>query len=454
MFSEFREISAKEWKQKIQVELKGEAYESLIFHSNEHIDIKPFYHGDDIQESYMPANPENWFIFHKLYVKDAAEASERIEILRQKGIEAFWLVLESENINWKEILNKVNPESTPVLLGFDFLPSSNLLLEIDGFLEGKTHRLSLDIDPIGRLANTGNWFDNKEKDFDRLKEALSQIGLPSTLSTDIGLYHNAGANSVQQLAYALGHITEYLNFINNNFPEKGKSFRPVFKVAVGGNYFFEIAKLKTLRTLYSILAKEFGFSEEVRVLAFPATRNKTLYSYNVNLLRTTTECMSAILGGADGICNLAYDALYHYDNDFGDRLSGNQLLMMKNESYLDKVSNPADGSYYIESLVKQMGEQALDIFKTMEKGGGFLNQLKSGKIQQKIKESADKEQQQFDDGELILVGANQFQNKNEKMKEEIQKPVFPEKNPRKTLIEPILPRRLAEKTEIERLENE
>ena len=105
----------------------------------------------------------------------------------------------------------------------------------------------------------------------------------------------------------------------------------------------------------------------IQIIAQPIFRNKTLYDYNVNMLRTTTEYMSAILGGADYVMPLAYDAIYHKSNPFGDRIARNQLLILKHESYFDEVLNPADGSYYIESLTQTFAEKALAYLKNIEK---------------------------------------------------------------------------------------
>jgi methylmalonyl-CoA mutase len=172
------------------------------------------------------------------------------------------------------------------------------------------------------------------------------------------------------------------------------------------------------------------------------------------MLRTTTECMSAILGGADAVSNLAYDAIYHKDNEFGDRISRNQLLVLKHESYFDKVNNPADGTYYIEVLTEQLAEKALLLFKDIEANGGFITQLIEGNIQRKIKESAEKEQELFDNGKEILLGTNKYPNKDDRMHHELELFPFVKTNPRKTLIVPIIEKRLAEKLEQERLETE
>ncbi len=172
------------------------------------------------------------------------------------------------------------------------------------------------------------------------------------------------------------------------------------------------------------------------------------------MLRMTQECMSGVLGGADTICNLPYDALYHKSNEFGERISRNQLLILKAESYFDAVSNPTDGSYYIENLTSELAKKALEVFKEIEAGGGFLSQLKEGIIHRKIKESASKEQHLFDKGKLILLGTNKHINNQDKMKNDLELYPFVKTNVRKTLIQPIIERRLSEKTEQTRLENE
>src|SRR5690606_4558363 len=139
---------------------------------------------------------------------------------------------------------------------------------------------------------------------------------------------------------------------------------------------------------------------------------------------------------------------------FGDRISRNQLLVLKHESYFDKVNNPADGAYYIEELTQQLADKALVLFKDIEANGGFLMQLHEGTIQRKINESAAKEQELFDNGKEVLLGTNKYPNKNDRMSGELELFPFVKSNPRKTLIVPVIERRLAEKMEQERLENE
>ena len=324
-------------------------------------------------------------------------------------------------------------------------------------IAGKGFKVYLQTDIAGKLARTGNWFDNLKADHEELEKIVrNSENFESVISVNLSLYQNAGATIPQQLAYSLAHVTEYLNHFDQlDFSKEQRSnFEFQFIISVGSDYFFEISKIRALRWLFATVAKEFGFNTECHIVAEPTKRTKTLYDYNVNLLRTTTESMSAILGGADAICNMPYDAIYHKDNEFGDRIARNQLLIMRNESYLDKVGNVAEGTYYIESLTKQLAEKALEIFKEMENGGGFLKELKAGIIQKKIKESAAEEQEKFNCGDLVLIGTNKFENLQDRMQDDIELYPFLKKNPRKTLLEPILEKRLSEESEQKRLEEE
>jgi methylmalonyl-CoA mutase len=135
-------------------------------------------------------------------------------------------------------------------------------------------------------------------------------------------------------------------------------------------------------------------------------------------------------------------------------LALNQLLILKNESYLNAVANPAEGAYYIESLTKQFATQALEMFKIIEQEGGFLNQLKSGAIQKKISMQAQKEQQRYDSNEEVLVGIHKQSNLQQFMKSQVELYPFLKQNPRKTLIQPIIEKRIADSIEKQRLDHE
>jgi len=268
------------------------------------------------------------------------------------------------------LLDGIDTSKTTIYLKLQFI-DTKFLNRLNKLIE-KSGKVYVQIDPIGSLAKTGNWFENHNSDLEKLTNYLTaKEHLKSVVAIHSDLYHNAGASIVQQLAYTLNHLNEYLNHIEQHNKSLLKNLCITINTAIGSNYFFELAKLRTLRFLFNQLAKEYDSTISCHIISTPGKRNKTLYDYNVNMLRTTTECMSAVLGEADAVSNLPYDALYHKNNEFGDRIARNQLLILKSESYFDKVENPADGSYYIESLSQQLAEKALDLFKQIENAGGF-----------------------------------------------------------------------------------
>ncbi|WP_130736472.1 methylmalonyl-CoA mutase subunit beta [Flavobacterium sp. J27] len=452
LFQEFESISSKEWKQKIQFELKGADYnDTLIWESLEGIKVKPFYHNDDSETPLKIDTQVSQFkIVQNIFVHDVAKSNKKALEKLKRGTESIRFTIENETVSIADLMQNLPLEEVHYFFYLPFL-SIDFVNQINTFATNRKATFSIQIDPIGHLLKEGNWFTSLENDFEILNQIASKTTLPF-LNLQTSIYQNAGANMVQQLAYTLSHANEYFNRIN--WATSSDKINIIIEVAVGTNYFFEIAKLRALRLLFQTLAKEYHPNIACHILATPSKRNKTLYDYNVNMLRTTTECMSAILGGADSVSNLAYDALYHKDNEFGDRISRNQLLVLKNESYFDKVNNPVDGAYYIETLTEQLAEKALHLFKDIEANGGLITQLIEGTIQRKIRESASKEQDLFDAGKEILLGTNKYPNKNDRMKDDLELFPFVKTYSRKTLITPIIEKRLAEKLEQERLAQE
>ncbi len=447
LFTDFQPISSKQWKQQIQFDLKGADYnDTLVWESPEGIKVKPFYHSDEnIKIAAVETKATEFKILQNIFVYDVLKSNKRALETLNRGAENIRFTIENELFSIENLMHNlpkdIDYSFNPTFLSFDFNSKLNQ------FALKNNYNFKVLNDPIGQFIADGNWLESLEKDFEKINKISSEIEF-SHIAIKSVMYQNAGANMVQQLAYTLAHCNEYFNrisIINQAI---------TIEMSVGTNYFFEIAKIRALRLLFKTLAFEYNHKLDCQIIITPTKRNKTIYDYNTNMLRTTTECMAAILGGANEITNLAYDNLYHKDNEFGDRIARNQLLILKEESYFDKVNNPADGTYYIESLTEQLAEKALVLFKEIEAKGGLISQLIEGNIQKKIQESAQKEQDLFDSGKEILLGINKHPNKNDKMKHDLELFPFVKYNPRKTLIVPIIEKRLAEKMEQERLKLE
>jgi len=443
---DFEPSSAAAWKQKIQFELDGADYnENLLTKTNEGITIKPFYHLDNFEKLNIPESNSDFKICQNITITTTNEANKKAIDATNNGANALKFS-STKPFNFNELFDCLLNKNIEFHLQLEFL-NENFINKISTYLKNETIFFNIDI--LGKLAKTGNWYNSLDKDFKILENIISKNSENNILSVDVSLYQNAGANTVQQVAYALAHANEYLTKFGGKIANHIQ-----FNFAIGSNYFFEISKIRAFRYLFNLVLKTYNIQVTPIIFAEPSFRNKTIYDFNVNILRSATECMSAILGGVNTISNFSYDHIFHNENEFGERIARNQLLILKEECNFKHTQFIPTNSYYIESITKQITEKALDIFKEIEASGGFLKHLKKGTIQRKIVENAKKEQQQFYKGDIVLLGTNKYPNKQDKMKGELQKNPFLKHNPKKTLIIPIIPKRLAEKLELKRLKDE
>lgn len=444
LFDEFESVSANAWKQKIQVDLKGADYnKTLLWQTDEGITVKPFYTKEDRTNTRINLPKKGFNICQTIFVDDEKIANSLALNALKRGANSIQFTA-SKPFDPKLLL-KGFPGKTLLFFKLAFL-DVNFQTKLAEFCDSENTFFQTDI--IGNLAEVGNWFTNLKEDHQQLEKIVKNTHNCISVSGD--LYQNAGANISQQLAYILAHANEYLNHFGKDVASKIH-----FNFAVGSNYFFEIAKLRAFRILWESLLNEYDVKNvEAHIFTQPSLRNKTIYDYNVNMLRTTSECMSAILGGSNTIANVSYDEIYHKSNEFGERISRNQLLILQQESYLKEAQNFADGAYYIETITNQLAEKALAIFQQIEKAGGFLHQLKAGIIQRKIQESALKEEENFNDKKIVLLGTNMQINKADTMKQDLELYPFVKQRNIKTIITPIIRKRLSETVEKERLDNE
>jgi len=443
---DFAPSSASAWKQKIQVELNGADYNhTLLSKTNEGITISPFYHSNNFEKLEIPIPKEGFKICYKINIPIEKTPNKQAVNAIKKGATALKFIA-NKPFNIKNLFENLLNKQIEFHFQLEFL-NEEFLNKLVSTLKNETSYFNIDI--IENLIKNGNWYTTLNNDFKAAENLIQENTSKFVLGVNVELYQNAGANAVQQIAYAIAHANEYLNKFGSSIADKIQ-----FNFAIGSNYFFEIAKIRAFRYLYNLILKEYNTQTVAKVYTEPSLRNKILYDYNENLLRTTTESMSAILGGANTISNTTYNSLFHTPNEFGEQIAHNQLIFLKEESGFKNMQHIATDSYYIESITKQMAEKALDIFKDIEKSGGFLNQLKEGTIQRKIKENAQKEQDQFDKGEINLIETNKITKEHLKENSDLQLNNFIGKKSHKTLIIPIIPKRLSEKLEQKMLKNE
>jgi len=448
LFKEFASVSAKEWKQQIQMELKGADYnDTLVWQTLEGIDVKPFYHADEYEYLNIPTPEEDFKIIQPIFVDDPAVANKLALESLTKGATSLQFIC-AKSFDLDVLFQNFNDlKQQPTIFFKNSFLSDSFLHDILTYFD--TNCVIVQVDVLGNLIQTGNWFTDEAKDFKTVGKLINEHASKTVLSIDTAGYQNAGANIVQQVAYALAHASEYFKVLDN-------IDKPTiqFEFAIGSNYFFEIAKLRAFRYLWKQLTKEYNIDSQIKLIAKPTLRNKTLYDYNVNMLRTTTEYMSAVLGGADYVVTQAYDVFFKKSNHFSNRIARNQLLLLREENDFNEAQHFAKGSYYIETLTLEIAKKALQVFKDIEKTGGFLANLKTGTIQRKIADAAQKEQTLFDSGKMLLVGSNKYPNPDDKMKQAIELYPFLKTTNKQTALQPIFSKRLSEALEQEKLAKE
>lgn len=405
LFQHFEAVTSQEWKQRIQAALKGADYtESLVWESLEGIKVKPFYHADETEYLGIPTKNNRFAVGETIEAHDLSKANTQLQNAVQQGVEVFF-IQASKSFDLDVLLHGVKwDKSHKLYFQLDFL-SKGFVETI--FATNLACEVGVGFDPIGHLIKKGNWYYGEEEDMTSLKGILKEFN-STNIFIDSSIFHNAGSNIVQQLAYTFSIIKEYIEKIGD---ENISKFTINF--GTGGNYFFEIAKLRVFRYLWKEIKEEYKLNMELEIVSTPGLRNKTIVDYNNNILRTTTEHLSAILGGADVCCSLPYDKLFKEENGYSTKIAENQLNVLKHEIPLEDVNSIATGSYYIESLTIELAYKVLDLMKLMETSGGFLKQFYSGKIQKKIRESAKKEQDLYDKGEIVLIGGNKYVKKDE-----------------------------------------
>ncbi|WP_343658576.1 methylmalonyl-CoA mutase family protein [Chryseobacterium sp.] len=245
-------------------------------------------------------------------------------------------------------------------------------------------------------------FNEKEASIDdQLAKELLAKGFKRNICVDISLHQNAGAAIDQQLGIALAKTKELVEAYGAEILNK-----LIFRIAVGGNYFFEMAKLRAFKMVFNQLSKEYGLDEVPYIFAETSLRNKAVSDNENNLIRSTLELASAMIGGADAVFSNNY--LVDRNTDNSEEISFKQQIVLAYESIINVFEDASNGSYYVEDITRQFAEKAWNLFVEIEEAGGYLELLKQGVIQKKIYDHAVEEQQWIEEGKIKLIGVNLY----------------------------------------------
>ncbi|WP_176483698.1 methylmalonyl-CoA mutase subunit beta [Bacillus sp. FJAT-45066] len=461
--SSFPNATKEEWIAKVEQTLKGKLVDSLNSRTYEAIVRQPLYtEAPNTTPLPQTINNNSWLVSQTLQPQSTLkETNEQIKGELHYGLQAInFYTYPSTNQNAITI-TKVE-ELEQVLDGIDITnvplhvhtgTNSKHFLEILLNYTKEPQLLSgyIGADPIGTLAANGEVPDLPTQ-LDEMAETIKLCQNNNlnvkTIWIDSQPYHNAGANAVQELAISVTTAVEYISQLQKRglTPEEIAN-QIVFTFSIGSDFFMEIAKLRAAKIIWSNIQKEFGLNQTpMTIHARTSKFNKSFLDQHVNMLRTTTEAFAAAIGGVD---SLNIDSFANANDAFSRRIARNTHYILKEESFLDKVVDPASGSYYIETLTHELAEITWAYFQEIESEGGILASLKSSSIQNDIKMIADLKLQDVKNRKKKLVGVNMYAN--------IQENIFSEKkdtNTRtnKTTIQPLKAIHLAEPFEQLRLQ--
>ena len=416
LFEEFSTKTLKQWNDKIISDLKGNSYENLIWESPENIKVDPIYNTESINKlkGDCTYNHLDWEIEQSLN----NPTNKQILTCLNKGASALLLKdippqdIETvlENVLFQYIQTSIQSKS--IKSSLDTFIS---LIEKRG-LEKNSIKGSLHFDPLMDCLKKGALNTDLWENFRLIQKKSIDLKAFKTVNIQGVEYHNAGASISQELAFTIAQLSEYFSNSPSLEPNKIQ-----ISLGVSTNYFFEIAKFRAIRILWAQMLNAFKKDDTPLYLkAETGLRTSTIFDPYVNMLRTTSQSMSAALGGANIINTSSFNAAFKNDDDFAQRMARNSSLILKEESYFNKVSDPSAGSYYIEYLTNELSLNAWTLFQEIEANGGWLNAVQSNFIQDKIEKNAAKQQQCLESKYTHLLGTNLFRNLEEKMTSEVE----------------------------------
>ncbi len=449
LFTEFPPVAKQEWEDAIIKDLKGADYQKkLVWKTMEGFSVQPYYRAEDLKGlkelggkagefPFVRGTKEhnNWLIRQDYLVGNNFKAANALALDgMMKGVTAPGFDLSQTDKALKADIKVLLKDIDLRAVEINFKGCNDLSI-LKNFIaiakESKVKpsaiRASFDYDPLKQLNSTGIY--SKAEATKLLVKALELVEEFPNI-TVIGVYsyafNDAGSTITQELAYGMNMGSEYLCLLQDagiRTDEVAKRMK--FTVSISGNYFMEIAKFRAARLLWANIVKAYGAKKEdsckIKVHAVTSAWNQTVYDPYVNMLRDTTEAMSGAIGGVDSMEVLPFDHAYKKPGEFSNRIARNVQSLLLDESHFNKVVDPAAGSYYIEELTDAVAKTSWDLFKSIEKAGGYVEAFKAEKIQDSIKETSLKRDSNIATRKDTLLGTNQFPNFTEVAEKEVTK---------------------------------
>jgi len=446
LFDQFPQTSYQEWRAKVEADLKGADFnKKLVWRTNEGFDVQPVYRAEDIaslettkslpgQFPYVRGTRDNndWLTSQNIIADSAAAANEIARDVLTKGVTSLgFKVADAADV---AVLLK-DIDITKVEINLQCCPRNSvavakaLVQYIVAAGAADSFRGSVEYNPLRRQFRHGvEGIDNAAivAEASELLNVVKPVAGLRCLSVDSAMLGNSGAYIYQEMGYALAWGAAWMTALTDaGFCACEVATRIKFDMCVSSNFFMEIAKFRAARMLWARIVEQYkpkcADAAKMNVCASTSRFNQTIYDAHVNLLRSQTETFSAAVAGVDSIVTTPFDLPYKTPDTFSERIARNQQFLLKEESHMDKVVDPAGGSYYVETLTVSIANEAWKLFLAVEADGGFFAQAGDGKVQQAVNESCKKRHNDVARRKEILLGTNQYPNINETAAGKIEK---------------------------------
>ena len=449
LFTEFPPVPTEKWEEVITADLKGADYErKLVWKTGEGFNVRPYYRAENLegikflgsQAGEFPyvrgTHAHNrWRVHQTVSVVCPKEANAEALKILNAGVDSLGFCIASADFSAADLdtlLKDICIEAVEITFcGEKTAHVAELVLakvEKEGIAKEDV-RIAFCIDPLVKgLSSKGDFCSpNGEKCIARIVELIHKtkeykhVRIVTVAGQTFG---NSGSTIVEELAFTLSAGHDYLVRLTDAGLDVDQAARKLrFSFSVSSNYFMEIAKFRAARMLWANIVKGYGPAKncacKMHIHAETSRWNQTVYDPYVNMLRGTTEAMSATIAGVHSLEVTPFDTSFENPTEFSKRIARNVELLLKNESHFDQVVDPAGGSYYVENLTQSIAAEAWKLFLEIEQKGGYTEAYKAGLIVERIKASAAAKDKNIATRRQTLLGANQYPNFTEVAGKEI-----------------------------------
>lgn len=440
LFEEFPPVSSEKWMEVVTKDLKGQDFNKrLVSKTLDGLTIKPIYRADDLPQvgttvRGIKSGGNSWLVREQIRETDLKSANAHALRALARGAEEiavltypFGVPIQTQD-DMRAFLDGVFIEMVPI-----HWQSGPYSAQILAMLLNEADRRGIPYDQLSGSVEHGpivdsaaGWTEDsidtwKARSIPVVKLLLEKVPNLNVLTVRGNLIEKSGASVAQELALSLALLSEQLAALKEGGIDLATVIaRTEIRYAVGSHYFLEIAKLRAHRIVIANLLKAFGIEGVTpKVHVDTTSSNKTLYDPYVNLLRGTTEAMSAAIAGADSISVAAFNQGYVTPDEFGEHIARNTETLLKEEAFLTKVGDPLGGSYYVENLTASLAKAAWDLFRAIENEGGFVAAYKSGFIAKELDKVRDAKIKRINGRRVNIVGTSSHPNLKETRLEDV-----------------------------------